>query len=445
MFILRELLPPLQDAFSESRLGRERANWFIQSLLAVIVPFTSSMSANLLRSLTTLFGLSLSQRRFYTFMASSTLPWHRLWRILWGLIPAPLSAGRLVVALDDFINPKTGRSIFGCERVFDHAAKANQSQYPWAQNVVTVGLLRHIKDRWACLPLAARFYLPQAALVARKPTMRRGRDVPEFRTKLEQAAEMLTEVAAFFAGVPVLAVADSWFGNNGLVKPMREAIGMQFQLLSRLRSNTTLHALPPPRRPGQRGRPRTYGARLGSTAQMAAQLRGEAQPYTVDLYGQVRTVTASTAVLMLHTLKCPVRVVWVYRKTRWVALFTTDLRLSVELIIAFYGARWKIEAAFRELKQEIGSQRCQARTACAVSNHLQLCLMAMSITWMYAARLHPHPQRRHTVRGRTSFAFSDVRRLIAKAALSGDFQHICLTQPTRLKNSLIDTLLRMVA
>jgi len=69
----------------------------------------------------------------------------------------------------------------------------------------------------------------------------------------------------------------------------------------------------------------------------------------------------------------------------------------------------------------------------------------MSIAWMYAARLHPHPQRRHTVRGRARFAFSDVRRLIAEAALSGDFQHVCLTQPTRPKNSLIDTLLRRVA
>jgi IS4 transposase len=40
-----------------------------------------------------------------------------------------------------------------------------------------------------------------------------------------------------------------------------------------------------------------------------------------------------------------------------VALFTTDLALSVEQIIEFYGARWKIESGFKELKQEIGSQK----------------------------------------------------------------------------------------
>ena len=95
------------------------------------------------------FGVSVSQRRFYTFMASPSLPWERLWRVAWGMVPAPLTDGRVVVALDDFINPKVGRKIFGCESIFDHAAKSNQSKYPWAQNVVAVGLLKLIKDRWA--------------------------------------------------------------------------------------------------------------------------------------------------------------------------------------------------------------------------------------------------------------------------------------------------------
>jgi hypothetical protein len=46
---------------------------------------------------------------------------------------------------------------------------------------------------------------------------------------------------------------------------------------------------------------------------------------------------------MLKTFKCPVRVVWVFRKMQWVAMFTTDLELSVTQIIEYYGARWKIE------------------------------------------------------------------------------------------------------
>jgi len=445
VFILRDLLCPLQTPFSDSRIGRIRAHWFVFTLLAVIVPFTSSMTSNLLRSLQTLFGLELNRRRFYTFMASPKLPWERLWRVLWGLIPAPLTEGRLVLVLDDFINPKVGRKIFGCESIFDHAAKSNQSKYPWAQNVVAVGLLKLIKDRWACLPLAFRFYLPKKAIQAKTINVTKGGNVAPFQTKLAQAAAMIIEIASYFAGVPVLVVTDSWFGNNGLFKPVRQALGLQFHLLSRLRVTSMLYGLPPERKPKQRGARRKYGQKLGSVADLAVQFQHLANRYKIHLYGKSREVLAYEQVFMLKTLKCPVRVVWVYRKTQYVALFTTDLRLSVEQIISLYGARWKIESGFKELKQEIGSQKSQTRNAHAVTNHLQFCMMAVTLTWIYAARLRPNPQRRHKVKGRTSFAFSDVRRIIAEAALSEDFEGVCPKPTSPPNKAIVATLLRMVA
>ncbi len=49
MAILRNLLTPFQAEFSDTRLGGERSHWFIFILLAgwlaIIVPFTSSMSS----------------------------------------------------------------------------------------------------------------------------------------------------------------------------------------------------------------------------------------------------------------------------------------------------------------------------------------------------------------------------------------------------------------
>ena len=42
--------------------------------------------------------------------------------------------------------------------VFDHVAKQNQSKYPWAQNIVEIGLLKMIKGRWVCLPFSQRYY-----------------------------------------------------------------------------------------------------------------------------------------------------------------------------------------------------------------------------------------------------------------------------------------------
>jgi hypothetical protein len=444
MFIVHDILTPLQHAFSSTTLGRDRSSWFSYAVLAFIIPFTTSISSNLLRCMNTLFGLAINRRRFYTFMASNKLPWDALWRTVWDIIPNPFSDGRLLIAVDDFINPKTGRKIFGCSRLFDHAAKANQSRYPWAQNVVLVGVLKLIKGRWACLPLAHRFYFPKKAIAAQLEHAKvPGKDTP-FQSKLEQAVEMLIQLAHHFVGVPITVVCDSWFGNNGVFKPLRTHLGASVQLLSRLRSNAALYTMPYRRASTKRGRPRKYGHRLGSCAEVAADIKSEASCRRVFLYGQCRTVMASTKLLMLKTLRCPVRVVWVFRKTQWIALFSTDMDLSVEQIIEYYGARWKIESGFKEIKQDIGSSKSQTRTAHAVINHLNFSLMATTITWIYGARLEHIPERRHNVKGRNSFAFSDLRHIIAKAALTDDFNAVCNKKQKLPRKSFVDALLRMV-
>ena len=57
----------------------------------------------------------------------------------------------------------------------------------------------------------------------------------------------------------------------------------------------------------------------------------------------------------------------------------------------------------------------------AVKNHLHFCMMATSVVYIYASRLDKTPNRRHVVKGRNHFAFSDVRRSVAKAALDDNF------------------------
>jgi hypothetical protein len=445
MFILNDILKPLQKTFSSTELGMNRGQWFTYAILSFIIPFTTSISSNVLRSIQTLFGFHVNQRRFYTFMASNKLPWNKLWLALWSMIPEPLTDGRLLIALDDFINTKTGKKIFGCATIFDHAAKTNQSKYPWAQNVVLAGVLKLVKGRWACLPLAFRFYLPQKAVKAQSENMKVPGKDPLFQTKLEQAVEMLTQVSHHFAGAAITVVCDSWFGNDGLFTPLRKHLGDSVQLLSRLRSNTALYMMPPIRTFKKQGRPEKYGQRLGSCAELAARFIPKASTHRVFLYGKYREVHAFSMAAMLKNIKSPVRVVWVFRKTQWVALFSTDMELSVEQIIEYYGARWKIESGFKEIKQDIGSSKTQTRNAHAVINHLNFSLMATSIVWIYGTRLENTPERRHYVKGRNTFAFSDLRHIIAKAALADDFNAVCNKNQKLSRKSFVGALLRMVA
>lgn len=107
MYILHSLLKELKNEFAHSRKGEERGTWFIYTLMAIIIPFTSSKTSNLLRCLKTLFGFTIiNTKRYYTFMGSPKIPWTQLWTCLWKLIPDPLTDGNLIVALDDYINLK---------------------------------------------------------------------------------------------------------------------------------------------------------------------------------------------------------------------------------------------------------------------------------------------------------------------------------------------------
>lgn len=188
--------------------------------------------------------------------------------------------------------------------------------------------------------MAFAFYLRRATLALRCVRIR-GRALT-FETKFTQAVRLIQTFAGVFPQAPILVVTDSWFGNNGLLKPLRRALGSRAHLLSRLRVNAVLHDLPVAV-PGRAGRPRKYGERLGSVKAMALTQRTTVQTYSLNLYGRIRDVVAAEQVVMLKTLRCQVRVVWVYRRTQWIALVTTDLTLSVAQIIEIDGARWEIE------------------------------------------------------------------------------------------------------
>jgi len=51
-------------------------------------------------------------------------------------------------------------------------------------------------------------------------------------------------------------------------------------------------------------------------------------------------------------------------------------------------------------------------------------MMSTTLSWIYADRLQCAPDRKIKIRGRSGFAFSDVRIIIAEAALDENFQSI---------------------
>ncbi len=69
MHILHTLLNELKEECAKSKKGAERGPWFSYTLLAIILPFTSPRTSNLLRALKILFGFTdIKKKRYYIVM-----------------------------------------------------------------------------------------------------------------------------------------------------------------------------------------------------------------------------------------------------------------------------------------------------------------------------------------------------------------------------------------
>ena len=367
MDTLHPLLVSLQEVFKRSH---KKGNLFSAVILAMILPIGTAMSSHIHRKLEEVLYFSISKTRFYRFMSSKVFSWDKIWMKIFKLIQSAETNDRLIVALDDSMTPKSGKKIFGCENFFDHAAKHNQSSYPWSQCFVQIGLLKFVHTRWAFLPLLTRFY----------HSSKKVKD-SAFNSKISLACQMLLELSDW-SNSPILVVTDSWFGNGKLYNKIKDGIGQSVDVLTMLRTNSVLYGLPSDIKVKKPGRPSKYGTRVGSAKELANKYKDNAREIISLVYGKERRMFVYDEIFMSKSFKCKIRVVFTYYKNHFVVLATTDLNLTVEQVLEYYSARWKIESGFKELKHDIGSQKSQVRLEHSVKNHLNMCMLSITIVWI---------------------------------------------------------------
>jgi hypothetical protein len=272
MSILPALAVQFQGLFPSSDHGRERARWFILTLQAILLPITAARTSSLLRTIATVFGVAIGEARFYTFMASAKLPWAVLWRA----IPDPLTDGRLLLVLDDSINPKTGSKLFACQRSFDHAAKTNLKPLSVGADP-RHGRTAEGRSRALVLSAAGLRLLPAPSDAG-----------PALRAPVRSGAHLRDQVHPSRAPDPDprggLSARAEPGDHRQLVRQQRLAQALapgarlRAHLLARLRVTAVLHQLPTAT-PGRAGRPCKYGVRLGSVKALAPALRATARSY----------------------------------------------------------------------------------------------------------------------------------------------------------------------
>jgi hypothetical protein len=300
-------------------------------------------------------------------------------RLVHGVLKPLLGpAERFVFALDDTPTPRYGPKVQGAgvhhNPTPGPAGAAFVYGHCW---VVLAWLAQHPDWGTLALPLLARLYI-RAKDLPRVPKAGR----PAFRTKLELAVELVRWAVTWlgFLGKPLWVVADGAYAKAALLKPLRAA---GVTVVSRLRKDAALCSLPGPKRPGQRGRPRVYGARRLDLAKRAGQRRGW-QTGTFDLYGKETRKSCKTFLATWRPAGGIIRVVLVQERRGWVAFFATDPAAGVADILVAVAQRFGLETAFRDCKQEVGAGEQQVRKLAASVGCFHICLWAYTLAEAWA-------------------------------------------------------------
>jgi DDE superfamily endonuclease len=324
---------------------------------------------------------------------------------------------RLLFALDDTPTPRYGPKVQGAGIHHNPTPGPTGPKFLYGRLWVTLAwVVRH--PRWGTLglPLLALLYV-RARDVATIPA----RYGWAFRTKLELAARLVGWLATWarFLAKPLWVVVDGGYAKAPFLKPALQA---GVTVVGRLRKDAAVYDVPPPRRPGQRGRPRQYGTRRLSLAKRAGQQRGW-QTVGVVLYGQRAVKTYKTFLATWPPVGGLLRVVLVREAHGWLAFFCTDPGATVTQILEAAADRAAVEQDFHDLKEVEGVGQQQARDVWANVGAFHLSLWAHSLVELWAWH-----QPKQALCDRKASPWDDPARRPSQADRRKALQRACIRQ-----------------
>jgi hypothetical protein len=366
--------------------------------------------------------------RFFRSAAWCLRQLFRAWAVV--LVNALCPEGTLWLVTDDTVHQKTGRKVAGAAWCRDAVRSTGQRiVYVWGLKIVPVCL--RVVPPWGGEPLA----LPIAFRVYRKggPTL------------LDLVDEMLTELSAAFPDRSLVLTADGFYAPLAGRRPDRT------HLISRMRCDAALYTMPPPRRPGQRGRPRKKGKRLPSPAAMAAHARTWKPVETIER-GRKRTRLVYTRRVLWYHVQPDRPVLLVISrdpdgKEKDDFFFTTDLDMDPATVISEFAGRWSIEDTFRNTKQFLGGEHPQCWRTPGPERAAGFAYFLYGVVWLWHIR-HGHAATPLLVTPwyphKTTPSFKDALAALRKALWRERFFHTVgrRAQLSQFQTVLIDALAR---
>jgi hypothetical protein len=294
----------------------------------------------------------------------------------------------VVSAVDDTKVHRTSPHVWGTCTFHEYTARCpNRATTVRAHNWVVLGAVLHepSKPGWF-LPIAGRLYFRKSQLPAGPE------GIVAFRTKCELAVELLREQARISPGKH-LGVFDGGYALESVVRPLVLPEGgvPRIDVLTRLRRDAQLFALPSERRPaGKRGPKPKWGRRLPPPRRGGYWERGW-RTGSAFIYGRERKVRWKEVICLWHVLghEVPVKAVMAevegYKKR--FTLVTSVVELTGLQMVELFAARFRQEDGFRDLKQRLGWEECRAWTKNPIERTSQAQWVAMSLLRLLQFRL----------------------------------------------------------
>jgi DDE superfamily endonuclease len=368
---------------------------------------------------------------FHRFFSRASWTLDALGRVVFRLAVTWVPADQpLVVLGDDTLSRKGGKSIALASMHHDPLLSSARKPFASFGHVwVVLALwvpLPFGSGRGFALPVLFRLYVSTKRGGERERAGQRpGRGGPRLKaartahaqhprvTKLELLREMVGLLAPWAGERTVYLVVDSAYAGRTILEDRPANV----QVISRLRLDAALYAPPPPRRPGQKGRPRRRGDRLPALQQRIARCRHWTELPLV-LYG--RAVTPRIFMLdavWYGALRSQLIRIVVARdpsgRRRDEAFFCTDLERDTAFILLTYSRRWTLEVTFHDVKQHLGFGHAQNQAPQAVKRTAPFTGVVYSLVLLWAAA---HLQQGGTLswivrswyRSKTAVAFPDL-------------------------------------
>jgi DDE superfamily endonuclease len=241
------------------------------------------------------------------------------------------------------------------------------------------------------------------------------------------ARQMLLQVARWLPERQVIVVADMSYAAIELL----EAVRRHLTVVTRLRLDARLFDPPPPRHPGQRGRPRVSGARQPTLAQRLTSPTTRWRRVTIAHWygGQDRrlAITSGTALWYHPGKSVPIR--WVLVRDvagafEPQALLSTDLTADPVDVLRWFVRRWSVEVTFAEVRRHLGveTQRQWSDRAIARTTPALLGLFSLVTLWAGEALNDGWEPRQAAWYTKSHLTFSDALAIVRAKLWAASFE-----------------------